>query len=268
MNMFNLRIILLSTVNSEPIRSNNYKIAKFVLDNMTDLEKCTICELSKKCYVSVSSISRFCRYIGLEDFNELRCQIAKYSEASSHAKKKFYFNGIELDDFTGAYINEVISNLERLKNSIKTEKIEELVSDIYEYKKVSAFGYLQSQHVVLNLQTDLFTNNKFVNTAMRFADQIDYINNADEDDLIIIFSESGSYFKRAYEDRNPFRRKNRPKIYLITSNSKVKELSYVDKVIIYEAGSDYSSHPYPLSVIASLICISYSKFLANNCWEK
>ena len=259
--MFNLIIILLSTVNSEAIGSNNYKIAKFLLNNITNLERLTICGLAKKCYVSVSGISRFCRDIGLEDFNELRCQIAKYSEVASHAKQKFYFSGIESEDITEVYINEVIANLERVKNSIKAEEIEELVSDIYKYKKVSAFGYLQSQHVALNLQTDLFTNNKFVNTAMRFTDQVDYINNADDDDLIIILSESGSYFKRAYEDRNPFRRKNKPKIYLITSNPKVKGLSYIDKVIIYESGSDYSSHPYPLSVIVSLICISYSKFL-------
>lgn len=262
--MFNLIIILLSTVNSAPIDSNNYKIAKFLLKNITDLEKCTICGLAKKCYVSVSSISRFCRDIGLEDFNELRCQLAKYSEASTHAKNKFNFKGIESEDITAVYINEVISNLEKVKNSINSQDIEDLVEDIYKFKQVSAFGYLQSQHVALNLQTDLFTNNKFVNTAMRFTDQVDYINNANEEDLIIILSESGSYFKRAYGDRNPFKRKNKPKIWVITSNNNIKNLSYVDKVIKYECGSDYSSHPYPLSVIVSLICISYSKFLAKS----
>ena len=32
--MFNLMIILLSTINSEPKDSNNYKIAKFIIENI------------------------------------------------------------------------------------------------------------------------------------------------------------------------------------------------------------------------------------------
>ena len=40
--MFNLMIILLSTINSEPIDSNNYKIAKFLIENIHDLEDITL----------------------------------------------------------------------------------------------------------------------------------------------------------------------------------------------------------------------------------
>ena len=57
--MFNLVIILLSLINSEIHDSNNYKIAKYILENLNELEDCTITELAKKCYVSNSSISRF-----------------------------------------------------------------------------------------------------------------------------------------------------------------------------------------------------------------
>ena len=65
--MFNLVIILLSTINTEPKDSNNYKIAKYIIENLHTLEDCTITELSRNCYVSSSSISRFCRDIGLSD---------------------------------------------------------------------------------------------------------------------------------------------------------------------------------------------------------
>ena len=37
--MFNLIIILLSTLNDEPKGSNNYKIAKYMIENMRDLEE-------------------------------------------------------------------------------------------------------------------------------------------------------------------------------------------------------------------------------------
>ena len=77
--MFNLIIILLSTLNGEPKGSNNYKIAKFMIENIHDLEDYILTELAKACYVSNSSISRFCRDIGLRDFNQLKNQVAKFS---------------------------------------------------------------------------------------------------------------------------------------------------------------------------------------------
>ena len=38
--MFNLMIILLSTINSEPKDSNNYKIAKFIIENIKQTQLC------------------------------------------------------------------------------------------------------------------------------------------------------------------------------------------------------------------------------------
>ena len=84
--MYNLTIILLSTINSELINSNNYRIAKYILENMRALEDISITELAKECYVSNSSISRFCRDIGLRDYNELKSQIAKYRQLTSMPK--------------------------------------------------------------------------------------------------------------------------------------------------------------------------------------
>lgn len=49
--MFNLVIILLSTLNGEPKGSNNYKIAKFMIENIRDLEDYTLTELlNRKLY--------------------------------------------------------------------------------------------------------------------------------------------------------------------------------------------------------------------------
>lgn len=45
--MFNLIIILLSTLNDEPKGSNNYKIAKYMIENMRDLEEYWYTKLSE-----------------------------------------------------------------------------------------------------------------------------------------------------------------------------------------------------------------------------
>ena len=72
MIMFNLVIILLSTINSELKDSNNYKIAKYLLENLHTLEDLSISDLANNCFVSNCSISRFCKEIGLDNYNTLK----------------------------------------------------------------------------------------------------------------------------------------------------------------------------------------------------
>ena len=110
------------------------------------------------------------------------------------------------------------------------EDIQNLVKDIYQYKKVAAFGYMQSENIALNLQFDLQTSGKILFTCIKFINQVEYIQNADEETLIIIFSESGTYFDRVFQRSKPFKNlKVKPKIYMITSNFNIF-LPYVDAV--------------------------------------
>ena len=262
--MFNLIIILLSLINSEVHDSNNYKIAKYILENLNDLEDCTITELAKRCYVSNSSVSRFCRDIGLKDYNGLKNQIAKYQISHESAIHKFHYNGSHDENSLTNYIDEIVSNLELLKNSISQKEIQDLVMDIHRYKHVAAFGYLQSENVALDLQYDLQTSRKIIFTCLQFANQIEYMKNSDENHLIIIFSESGTYFKRAFSRSHIFKNNiHKPKIYLITANQNIHH-PYVDKYIRFQSRQDYAIHPYPLNAIAGLICSQYSQYILNN----
>lgn len=140
--MFNLIIILLSTLNDEPKGSNNYKIAKYMIENMRDLEEYSLTDLAQACYVSNSSISRFCRDIGLKDFNALKNQIAKFSVESARLKRKFDYEKYESSSMFQSYVKNVISNLNYfLENDIE-KQINTLVQEISSYQKIAAFGYM------------------------------------------------------------------------------------------------------------------------------
>ena len=260
-SMFNLIIILLSTLNDEPKGSNNYKIAKFMIENMRDLEDYSLTDLAKACFVSNSSISRFCRDIGLKDFSELKNQIAKYSVELAHKKSKFEFETDKSSTMFQAYVNSVISNLHYfLENDIETQ-IDALVENINNYKKVAAFGYMQSENVAFNLQFDLQTSGKLIFSCYNTKNQADYISEADENNLIIIFSESGTYFDRIFPRAKPFRSSIRkPNICMITSSETI-EYPFIDSYIRYNSKGGYSSHPYPLQLISDMICIKYSQKL-------
>ena len=257
--VFNLIIILISTLNSEPKDSNNYKIAKYIIDNITTLENCTLTELAKKCYVSNSSISRFCTDIGLEDFNALKNQITQFPYAQKIAREKFNFKEYDSHSLSKSYIESVTQNLNTMNTASLDKDIKKIVKDIQQYDKIAVFGYLQSTNIALDLQYDLQTNRKIVFTRIKFKEQVEYIRQADEHTLLIIFSDSGTYFDRVFQRMQPFKDlKHKPKICMITSSS-TQSVPYIDHYIRYNGRNDYATHPFPMMVIAKLICLQYAK---------
>lgn len=67
-----LKIVFLSELVSSNDGSTNCQIATYILSHIDEVKKCTISELAKRCNVANSSISRFCKEIGLNDFTELK----------------------------------------------------------------------------------------------------------------------------------------------------------------------------------------------------
>lgn len=259
--MFNLLIILLSAINSESKGSNNYRIAKYLIENINNLENLTLTELAKNCFVSNSSISRFCKDIGLNDFNTLKNQLAIYPIEHHNAKTKYDYHGYNPNSVCLSYIQSVINNLNVLYNEAFEQNIFNLVNDIYNYKEVASFGYLHSQNIALNLQYDLQTSGKIIYTCLKYTEQAEYIKNANKDTLIIIFSESGTYFDRVFNRTKPFKNlKNRPKIYLVTASKDI-HYPYIDNYIRCITHNDYSSRPYPFMIVADLLCIQYAKLI-------
>ena len=120
---------------------------------------------------------------------------------------------------------------------------------------------MQSESVACNLQFDLQTSGKLIFSCFNIKDLADYITDAYENNLIIIFSESGTYFDRIFPRAKPFKsNKKKPKICMITSDQSI-EYPFIDFYIRYNSKGGYASHPYPLQLISDLICIKYSETL-------
>ena len=65
-------VLFLSAVFSEKNGSINNTVAHYILEHQELVKEMGITELAEACHVSTSSISRFCKEIGLDNFAELR----------------------------------------------------------------------------------------------------------------------------------------------------------------------------------------------------
>ena len=120
-----LPIVFLSTLASEKKDSTNSQIATYLLNHLDDIKDIGIQEMAKECSVAMSSISRFCKEIGLNDFNELRELLISikmnFEQYSSSSKAK---NRLE------EYSLKVKESITMVEKSIDMQQINALCKEI------------------------------------------------------------------------------------------------------------------------------------------
>lgn len=63
---------LLSFVSTALVRDANYDIAVALLRHYPRLKGLTLSQIADLCYTSNASISRFCRFLGMDNFKEFQ----------------------------------------------------------------------------------------------------------------------------------------------------------------------------------------------------
>ena len=252
-----LPVVLLSTMASEKSSSTNHTIAAFILSHAEDIPKMSITDLAQACYVGTGSVSRFVRDIGLTDFAQLKQLCAEFAMRSFENKE-------ETDPIVRqSHITEyIVSDMRTAAASVDPEQLEKICRDIQSYENIYAFGLLKAQSAAVSLQTDLLMAGKTIHTSTAFAEQMDTIINAGKEDLILIFSYTGTYFSS-----HAFRAKEKhlilPKIWMICGNDSGLP-SFVDEVLLFESQGKKESHPFTLELMASLIAEEYSYMINHD----
>lgn len=258
MSYWKLPIVFLSEIVSSRADSTNGYIASYILGHMNELQECSLRELARKANVSASSLSRFCRDIGLHDFNELK----ELSVDQSHhfLLQSASDNPLQIkDDFVSAVENSI----QKVRASVNMDKIEMLCRDIQNYEHVAVFGILKSECVAMNLQADLVLQGKRVITKLPYSEQLDYLKSVNEKNLIIIFSFKGVYFDYGFPQNVKNLKCKKPKIWFITSDPDAEASRFYDEVIWFHSDQGPASHPYQLQLIADLIAQQYGHLINN-----
>ena len=209
--MYWLRIALFSIIDSEDEGSNNYVIARFLLEHFNELPGVSLTEISKQCNLSKAAVSRFCKELGLMDYIDLQMLIR-----TSGRKERSHQKSLTAEEQKQRFAGAIDLVTEEFKKAMDSEILEELIGDLQRYEKVYAFGHLQASHIAYTLGNNLAMFNKFCFTAQSWPKQVEKLEQATSKDLFIIFSASGDYFKRMDMNMMFLEKTNAPKVYLIT----------------------------------------------------
>ena len=242
-----LPIYLLSTMASQKNDSTNCQISSYILENLESVKGMTIVELAQHCYVSNSSISRFCKDIGLHDFVELK-DLLQSTELSYRLLSQKETTKERSQEFA----DMVIDGFKSVLDSFDYEVLGRLSKDLMKYQRIAAFGLLKAESAAMNFQHDMLMLGKIVTTKVSFSQQKEYMKKADENDCILIFS-YGGYYSTNYH-KLCFKEGHKPKIYMITTDPKGHENKYVDEVIHFNAPPFYQvGNPYLMQLIEGIL---------------
>lgn len=131
-----LPIVFLSTLASEKKDSTNSQIATYLLNHLDDIKDIGIQEMAKECSVAMSSISHFCKEIGLNDFNELRELLI-----TTNMTFEQYSTSSKAKDRLKEYSSKVKESITMVEKSIDIQQIDLLCKEIKKHAHIAIFDY-------------------------------------------------------------------------------------------------------------------------------
>lgn len=171
------------------------KIAKYILDNSSEVYNYSIKEMANLADTSTSSIVRFCQKLGYEKFQDFKISLAM-EHGYSGSNEKIIYEDVSLEDSMEEIINKIsminIKSIENIKSLIDKKELERAVNILDKAEFIYLFGIGASGLVALDFQYKLIRIGK---KAIMFLDshsQLACSVNIGKNDVAIAISHSGN----------------------------------------------------------------------------
>ena len=243
-----LPVVLLSSLSSMKADSTNAIILNTILEHIN--EDISIKLIAEESHVGIASVSRFIKSLGLTSFSELRQLLLTNNQTAT-----FYLSETSVSALEKTNVSAVHETVQ----SISIDSIDELCKEINQSSDVFIFGLGKAESAAICLQNDLLSLGKKTYSTIQFKEQIECIEKADKNTLILIFSATGSYFDY-FDIRQMQKRFRYLNIWYIGGGTTP---AYISHHISYTT-SNFFSHPIPLIIAAQLIAQRYAHYLKEN----
>lgn len=240
-----LIVALLSSLATRHEGSAVATIARYLITHTSELNDITVKGVAAACNVGVGSVSRFCRETGFDSFDELRNALVESRPSFDRAPDE--------------HAKLVGDSLVLVQQTVSKSMMRALVDDLAAYEKVFLCGMLKAQAAAIDLLVDLLMLGKYAQTCVSYAEQLDHIATAGSEELVIVFSYTGSYFD-AHDLSHELARLDRPRIWMV-AGTKQPQPDYVYGCLSFESSHSQLTHPFQLEMVAALIAQEYARLV-------
>lgn len=168
------------------------KIAKFILNNPKKVVDMTVSELAEISDVSIASVSRFCRKVGLKGFAQLKISLAQ--ELVDTHKSGEISNDISVDNIPQSLQNILANKITELKqtvNLINTDEFREILEGIRDASRVQVIAVGNTIPVAIDAAFKFNELGIPTTAGTIWETQLSYSFTLGEGDVLIAISNSG-----------------------------------------------------------------------------
>lgn len=229
------------------------KVAKYILENAKEIIHLSITELADNSKASETTVFRLCNKLGYKGYQELKINLAS---AVVEPIENIYEEINENDDIYIIMHKIMNSNIKSIESTFKMNKIEELKKAeeiILNSQKIMFFGMGGSATIAMDAYHKFFRTGIQCVTASDSHWQAMYASKANENDVIIAVSNSGS--NKELIESIEIGKKNGVKVISITSNAKAPISKYSDVTLVSYGNESMFRSEAMESRITSLILI-------------
>ena len=148
--------------NSKLANSNEYNIAKVIIDNIHHASNLSLEYIANNAHISTASVSRFINKTGFRSFQEFKnCMENAFLKTKmrrmDYNSKRFM--NLTDEDFLEALYTDAIENLKKTRINMDLDKIKEIVQKLKESRSVTFLGDFHELAIFYTLQLELFLHN-------------------------------------------------------------------------------------------------------------
>ena len=188
---------LLGYVNTATVHDANFDIAVAMIKNYKKLRNMSIQEIADLCYVSKASITRFCHFMGFDNFREFSSYLQQDFKIS--ADYTLQFQAMLQSDQQMAlsvYRDELIGNIYATVAPENVKVIAELVELIHDCNRVAYFSHHFLWDIGRYFEGKMMLMGRYVEQFLDYSTQLECARSLGPNDLAIICSVGGSYPSR------------------------------------------------------------------------
>ncbi len=148
---------LLKIIDYEDESTPDHVIAKYILENYFRIASLNIYDVAAECYVSRSSVRRFCVNIGYDNFLELKKEFKAFDY-----QYNYFMEMHEDDNFRQWYGEEVVKMKDDVDSMITQEMLEAMAQRIHDGERVIFLSSYSSMQCVTEFQRPLVLLHKII----------------------------------------------------------------------------------------------------------
>ncbi|MDF1511023.1 MurR/RpiR family transcriptional regulator [Robertmurraya sp. DFI.2.37] len=230
------------------------QVMEYILENPERISQSNLKDLSRELFVSTATISRTCKQLGYDGFQDLKYTLSKYMTREREEEMITSPNGLS------SHIHRVKREMELTLQQIDEKQIMKAAQYIKESNYVEFFGVGASLPVCVDAARKLTFSGKICNAREDWDELRSVANSMGENDLAILVSYSGETL-HILEFSNILKERKVKTIALVgRRNSRLKEEvdltfhAYITSC--YDGELDMSSR-FPLAVLLDFIILTY-----------